>query len=105
MSARAFTAEQEVEIVRRYEAGDSVATIGKTEGCSPTTINKILRRYGVELRTANPVVTEAQRQRIVDLYTNSGMTIDQTAEVVGVSPRFVDNWLKKNGISFGKGRR
>lgn len=47
--ARAISAEQEPEIIRRYLNGDSMATIAVAYGCAAVTVGKILRQHGVNV--------------------------------------------------------
>src|SRR6478752_1348458 len=40
----------DTELIRRYEAGESIATIGDAFAVSPTTVRNRLLRSGIELR-------------------------------------------------------
>jgi len=41
--------------------------------------------------------TDAQQSRIVELRYFGGLTIEQTAEVIGISPATVKRWWRKLG--------
>lgn len=50
------------ELVRRYEAGETLVALGKEVGCSDRTLSKYLARYGAIIRPPGQVLTE-QKQK------------------------------------------
>lgn len=42
-----FTIKQEKKIIEQYQKGDSMAKVGRTWNCDPTTVKNILKAYGI----------------------------------------------------------
>ena len=83
--------------------------IGEIVGCSLSTINRILRREGVQLREKGNIkgkeynITSPFKQKVGDVEKmkslfNDGAPINEIAKILNVSPKAVDREVKELGL-------
>jgi DNA invertase Pin-like site-specific DNA recombinase len=92
-----LTRDERAEVVRRYLAGETIATLAAAFGCHRDAIRRALSRQNVELRNWRTKV--ADPTRVVDLY-EAGQTAAQIAAEFGVSATAVLNHLRGAGVVF-----
>ncbi len=92
---RRLTPEERTLIARKYEAGATAAELAIEFGCHPMTVTKAIKANGVAMRLAK--TTSERVDAIIRLY-ESGLSMEVTAERVGVSPKTVFNYLRKRSI-------
>ena len=95
-----FTIEQEEEIIRRYNNGESLAKVGNEFSCSPTTIKNILKEYGIQTRN----LSEARRNYLnYTLDENIFEVIDSPDKAYWLGVMYSDGYIckKKYTNSFG----
>ena len=109
MAARKFTDEQELEICRRYEAGENTMQLAKDLGANDGTISRILKRNGVKTRWQSEVYkgqrkphlrrfTDEQESDICHRYL-AGENSVQLARAVGISRTAMQRVLAANGMT------
>src|SRR3990167_5015695 len=113
MSKRRFNAEQDVEIIRRYQAGESSITLARTFGGSPLTIRAVLRRNGVKLRPragldvalrrhagekGNQRVLASEQEQIVIRHYIDGKSTRVIAKLINVDAATIRNTLRRYDI-------
>lgn len=76
----------DAEIVRRYQAGESISVLARSYGVSFAAIDKRLRENGVRKPSVfwSPRTTAAQRDAALALY-QSGLSDAAVAKQVGIS--------------------
>ena len=73
--------EDEIQaVLRRYEAGEASATVGKAFGISKTTVISILNEHGIAIRKLG--LTDKQKQQATRL-RQSGLTLNEVARQIG----------------------
>ena len=95
-----FTIEQEEEIIRKYNNGESLAKVGNEFSCSPTTIKNILKEYGIQTRN----LSEARRNYLnYTLDENVFEVIDSPDKAYWLGVMYSDGYIckKKYTNSFG----
>lgn len=75
-----LTAAQIQDVLRRYEAGEASATVGKAFGISKTTVISILNERGIKIRKRG--LTDSQKKLAVRL-RQSGFTLNEVALQIG----------------------
>lgn len=82
------------EACRLYLGGDQLTDLGRRYGVHYTSVRKMLVRRGVEIRPqrASPL-TDADRDKIVDLYLADELTNKEIMAAVGVAATNADNLL------------
>jgi Mor family transcriptional regulator len=97
---RKFTAEQELEICRRYQAGGSGSQLGKAYKASKACIYKTLRRHGIDRRSkgeARRLFTFEQEQEIGRRYM-AGESTCQLGKALEVDSSCISHALDRQGI-------
>ncbi len=97
MSLRKFTQEEKEDIVKRYQAGESLAQIGRSFGAKYETIGKYLIKWGIEIQT--PIkrkVTPAQETDICLRYAQ-GESVRLLAKEFDISVFTIRDIVKSNG--------
>ena len=98
--ARRFTDEQEQEICRRYQAGESSHALMASFGVANSTIFKILKRQQIGTRSIKESrggLTAKQEEEACNSYLN-GVSAMQLGRSFGVDPSTIANMLKRKGI-------
>ncbi len=97
------TPEQEADICRRYEAGESCRSIGAIFGTSPSTVLRVLVRCGVDMRPANRppaarrALSLAQEHEVCRRYV-AGESTPTLGVAFGVVPGTIRQLLIRHGI-------
>lgn len=87
-----FTIAEEKEIVKEYQSGKSMATLGKLHGCDPTTIKNILKAYKVSGRT----LSEARRNYLnYTINENIFENIDTPDKAYWLGVMYADGYISK----------
>jgi len=98
---RKLTAQQEREVVARYNAGEVTLQLGKAYGVADETIGHILRRHGVKLRSSGESrrkFSAQQEQEIIARYNAKEDTV-QLGKAYGVSNSLIHKMLLRNGVA------
>ncbi len=98
MSVRKFTQEEKENIVKRYQAGESLAQIGRSFGAKYETIGKYLKEWGIEIQT--PIkrkVTPAQEVNICLRYAQ-GESASDLAKEFDMSAFTIRDIVKTHGV-------
>jgi uncharacterized protein (DUF433 family) len=94
------------ELVRRYQAGESCATIAAATGLCPTSVQGRLKRAGVKLRPPGRPASRgplgASDADLVARY-RAGETCKVIAEATGVSRTTIRERLRRAGIELRRG--
>lgn len=77
-----LTEAQIQDVLRRYEAGEASATVGKAFGISKTTVISILNEHGIAIRKLG--LTDRQKRQASHL-RQSGLALNEIARQLGVS--------------------
>jgi len=100
---RTFTEEVELEMRRRYEAGESLRQLADAYPCSLRTVQQILARNGCKRRTAKSasrevrrVLTVGQERYICGRYL-AGETTIELAAAYGVGINTINRLLVRKG--------
>lgn len=96
---RKHTAEQEREIVRRYEEGEPAAGIARAFNCSQATVRKVVLRNGGQVRPVGgrrrPIPQE-MAEEMVRRY-QQGASQEDIARALGTSQSKVSDVLRNEG--------
>lgn len=92
----AFKAKTD-KIIELYRAGYSTPRIAAEMSCTVTTVIRILKNNGVEIRKQKCRFTENEIAEFAELY-NSGNTCIQIAEKYCCTPVTIASYLKTLGI-------
>jgi hypothetical protein len=87
----------ETEVLRRYQAGETSTTIGKSVGRSYATILNIVRRNGGEVRTAKQASPIKYDREKVGKDYESGLSLSEVAAIHGTSASTIWAVLKAAG--------
>jgi len=99
MRKRKFTDEQEQEIYRRYQEGESTHQLGTAFGVGHVTIGNILKRSGVKIRSVKEAkggLTDEVEAEVCRRY-QEGESTHQLGAAFGVGQSTIRNTLKRNG--------
>lgn len=92
--------EQEAEVCRRYEDGESTPELAKTFGVSEATIRTIRKRNGIDRRTigeSKRSLNPEQDAEVCSRYEDGESTIE-LGKAFGVTDSTIGRILKRNGI-------
>lgn len=93
-----FTSKQVKEFTERYESGESLVEISKTELVSNTTLAKILGEHGLKFRQNNkPFISKSVEKEIVALY-KTGVGTREIAGAFSHGVKTIRSVLVKKGI-------
>lgn len=106
---RAFTSEQERQIVAGYRRGRSVAQLVEAVGGSGTSVINVLKRHGIDRRSlldargssiaqGDPVL----REKALRLYVE-GLSVRDLSKRFGCSTTVISNLLRGYGIKLHPG--
>jgi transposase-like protein len=98
-----FTSAQKAEMVRRYEAGETVASIAKDFGVERTSTRDLLKRR-VELRPQGFQSDPEEDSKITEL-RNQGLNTQEIADLLGISKHWALTRLRAMGMAAPKTRR
>ena len=84
-------------IVELYRAGYSTPRIAAEMSCTATTVIKVLKNEGVEIRKKSSMFTEKEIADFAELY-NSGHTCAQICKKYCCTPETIARYLKALGI-------
>lgn len=84
--------KEKLEIIARYQKGESTYTLAKAYGCHRSTISNNLKKSGIKVDEHKIDDEEAIR-----LY-QSGLTIAEVAKRLNTCPSVISRTLKKNNI-------
>jgi DNA-binding NarL/FixJ family response regulator len=91
------------QLVAAYEAGRSLAALGRLFKLHKRTVHAHLARAGVDLRPQQ-VLTPEQVAEIIELYRD-GATLKQLGPKFGVANASVRNYLLKAGVELRAAKR
>ena len=105
MSARSLTAEQDAEIVHRYQAGEIIPDLAKAFGVSTMPIRRALQRANVTTRreVVRDRLTPELRAEIASACASGG-TIREVAEKYGIGKTTVDEIANEHNVALQVGR-
>ena len=88
-----FTIEQEKNIIKDYQDGESMAKLGKKYGCDPSTIKNILNAYNIQSRT----LSQARRLNL-DYTINEQVfeKIDNPDAAYWLGVMYADGYISEN---------
>lgn len=87
-----FTIKEEKEIIQQYQEGKSMAALGRTWGCDPSTIKNIMKAYGVPGRT----LSEARRNYLnYTINEDSFSKIDSPDKAYWLGVMYSDGYITK----------
>lgn len=90
--------EDDIELIlSSYQARGTTIDLAKQFGCSKGTINKLLRKYGVNVTKAK-ARAKLEDGVVVAMYEEERHTIEEIAKHFGVSPYTVNRCLHSNGV-------
>jgi transposase-like protein len=95
-AARRYSPETERKVCTAYQAGESLACVGKTYGLSAPGVRNILRRNGVKCRKQG--LTSQQEKGVVKSYTEQQASISQLACAFNVQRETIRAALKQQNI-------
>jgi transposase len=96
---RVLSDEQEVDIARRYRAGETTGDIARALGRPTSTIAKALRRRGVKLRSVRQSrIFTVEREREVVRRYRQGVGAPTVARELGLNTSTVEALIKRRGI-------
>lgn len=94
--SRIFSPEETEKIVAAYQLGKFCHELGDEYKCSKTTIIKLLRQQGIDVRRDKKRAKVDDNKAIV-MYEQMH-TIKEIADYFGVCPKIISNCLKEHGI-------
>ncbi len=83
------------ELIRSYEAGQTIAALAMEYGVHPQTVSQHLKRAGVQLRRQG--LTDEQKTEAERLYL-TGRSLKQIAEVFACDAETIRQTLKSRGV-------
>ncbi len=86
------------ELCSAYLAGQSTVMLARRYGCSPTTIAKNLRRWGITPRPSRFAAIPVDQATLRHMYLDQHLPIAAIAAYFGVSPSTVGNKRRRYGI-------
>lgn len=86
------------DLARRYNAGESTTQLAREYHCSPTTVAKLLRVCGIEVRDARFQPVALDEQVLRKMYIEQRLPIAMIAERLKVSVTTVGNKRRQYGI-------
>jgi IS30 family transposase len=95
-----FTLQYDIDrkrLAKLRQRGLSTKQIADEFGCSETTIERALRRYGITPPTRPTLVDRIDPKRLAKL-RRDGLTVAEIARRLGCSPRTVDRAFQRYGI-------
>ena len=94
---KSFSKEEELTIVRQYEAGESAFALAREHKVMDTTIKKIIIRNGGEYRGIPPMKLAGQEELVIEMY-KSGLTLMRVGEQFNVSDKCIQRLLNCAGV-------
>ncbi len=91
------------KIVDLYKAGYSTHRIAAAMSCTSTTIIRVLKSEGVEMRKSSGRFADNEIAKFVELY-NSGLSCAQIAEIYFCTPITISKYLTALGIKLNSNR-
>lgn len=93
------TAEQQIEVVRRYQAGESVRMIASSIGCRSDRISETLAAHGVAIRPSGKHrrFSDDQAVQLAEEY-QAGASLETLSKRHGVNTATVRNTLQRLGV-------
>ena len=87
-----FTIEEEKQIIKEYQDGESMAALGAKWSCSPSTVKNILKAYNIKGRT----LSQARRNYIgYTINENIFENIDTPEKAYWVGAMYSDGYISK----------
>lgn len=97
-NVRAYTDEQEAEIVKKYNAGTWVADLVAEYGATAHSIHKVLDKNNcIKRQNPAPTLTDEELREIERLH-NSGLGQMKISLKLGRSQTFISSVMKRHGI-------
>lgn len=98
MTKRAFTNEQEQQIVRAYQSGTPSTALADRYSTSAVTVCNVLRRHGVDRRpSTNWTGSEEQQAEVRRLY-GEGESIEAISRLLHVHTTVIQAAMKRMGL-------
>lgn len=94
-----FTGEAEVEVARRYAAGESMYKLANDYGCGYQAVKRAVVNHGVTIRKSPKAqkLTPEQREAAVALYVNSDLSLGDAAKQFGISGATLAGMVTRRG--------
>ena len=86
-----FTIQEEKEIIKEYEKGNSLAAVGKQFKCDPSTVKNILKAYGVKTRN----LSEARRNVLNYKINENAFSVDSPDSAYWLGVMYSDGYISK----------
>lgn len=89
------------DVVRRYLANESAASIAQSYGCNPWTVRNILRQRDITVRMRGAKwveITPEQEKQMVQMYEVEGISQMAIARRMGLTQPNVSRILRRNGV-------
>jgi DNA invertase Pin-like site-specific DNA recombinase len=95
--------EQEPEVTKRYQAGETLQTLGLRFGCSDTSVGRVLKKNGIPLRPSHrrAALDPEQLLEAATLY-KAGASTTELANRYGCTSKLVVKLLRKQGVETQK---
>lgn len=100
MVAAIFSGEKEVEVARRYAAGESMYKLAKEYGCGWQAVRNACKRQGVPIRKSPKArkLTAEQVEEAVRMYRDSDLYVAEVARRFGISAPTLRDSLLRRGV-------
>ena len=99
--AQAFANHSE-EIVQRYEDGESIASLAKAYGVTYTSMLNGLKKLDIKIRNGQENLSCTDRDKVVSLYRDAGMSKVNIAKIFKVSLAYIDGVFHSAGVKVRK---
>lgn len=94
--SRTFSLEEKQKIVAAYQSGKFCHELGNEYKCSKTTIIKLLRQQGVDVRK-DKARAKINDKVVIEMYGQMA-TVAQIAKHFGVNPQIITRCLREHGV-------
>lgn len=96
--AKKITEEVIDQMAKLYNEGLSSEIIGKQFGSKAQTVTKLLKKRGLEIRGPKRKLQNGDKEEMIRLYTEEGLSAPKIAEKFGVVHTLVIRYLKQAGV-------
>lgn len=86
------------DLATRYNAGESTTQLARDYHCSPTTVAKLLRVCGIDVRDARFRPVDLDEQTLRKMYLEDRLSITTIAKRLNVSATTIGNKRRQYGI-------
>ena len=86
-----FTIEEEKQIIKEYENGNSLTKVGRQFGCDPSTVKNILKAYNIQTRN----LSQARRQFLGYTINENAFNVDTPDSAYWLGVMYSDGYISK----------